>query len=104
VDDRPRYYRLEDPAFLGREFPVDPDPYRHLPRDGAAGSLVFLDLVLGIATLAYASKGAWFIALFCAIAAGLCGVAAWRKVKRVVEEEMKADPSETLRTLVRPRR
>jgi hypothetical protein len=95
---------LEEPAFLGREFPVDPDPYRHLPRDGASGSLVFLDLLLIVTTFAYASEGAWFIAVFCAILAGLCAVAAWRKLKRTIEEEMKADPSETLKTLVRPRR
>lgn len=104
MDSRPRYYNLEEPAHLGREFPTDPDPYRHYPRNSSAGSLVFLDLLLITAAVAYTVEGAWVAGLICGILAILCAIPAYRWVKRLVQEEMEADPSETLKTLVRPRR
>jgi hypothetical protein len=102
VDNRPHYYNLEEPAHLGREFPTDSDPYVHYPRNRSAGSLVFLDLLLVLAAAAYTSEGAWGLGLVCGISAVLCAIPAYRWMRRLVKEEMEADPTETLKTLVDP--
>ena len=94
---------LEEPAYLGRPFPTDPDAYRHYSRDRSTGSVVFLDLLMIVATLAYASEHAWFLVIPCALASVGLSIAAYRRVKKMVRDEMDADPTETLDTLVRRR-
>ena len=104
MDERPRYYNLETPAHLGREYPVDPDPYSDVPRHRAAGSIVFLLILLIVAAFAYASEGAWFIALFCGFLAVALAVGSFRYLKRALQDQVNEDPTETLKTLVHRRR
>lgn len=94
---------LEEPAYLGRKFVNDSDPYRYLPRDRSTGSLVFLDMVLLIGALSYASEGAWFLAVPFMSGIVACTIAVVRRVRRLVRDEMDADPAET-RDLLSSRR
>ena len=68
-----------------------------------AGPLVFLAILLLVGTLAYAGEGAWFLAVPCGIGSILSSVAAYRRLRRALHHEMRADPSEMLDALV-PRR
>lgn len=95
---------LEEPAYLGREFQNDSDPYRYLPRDRSTGSLIFLDLVLLIGALSYASEGAWFLAIPFLVGLVASTVAVVRRVRRLVRDEMDADPAATRDLLASRRR
>ena len=88
---------LEEPAYLGREFPADPDPYDDFSRDRALGWMLILDVLLLLAALAYAGEGAWFLVLPCVLGAVLCSIGAFRRIRRAIRDEMNADPQETLR-------
>ncbi|MGI8609075.1 MAG: hypothetical protein ACR2MY_07585 [Candidatus Dormibacteria bacterium] len=85
---------LEEPAFLGRKFEPEGDPYRHLPRDRSTGSLVFLGLVLLIGAVSYAGEKAWFLAIPFLLGLIACSVAIVRRVRRLVRDEMDADPAD----------
>jgi hypothetical protein len=77
---------LQAPAHLGRSFPHDDDTAR-MTSMRVTGSITALAVVFVVATVAYALDGFPVVALVCGFFAAVCWWAAWRRIKRLHEDE-----------------